>query len=382
MIYLFSGVPRSGKTLKAVTVMKKYIDENDKLPLDKQRQIYSNIDGLIFDEVLPLPADYRTAPHSSIFFIDEAQLIDIFSSSGNDKNNEIARSLSIHGHFGYDFYFITQHPTRLVKNLTDMVSHHYHFSRVLNGSQAKFYYWSSCCENPNAPTNKRNALDSGIFFYPKDSYKFYVSSTDHTNIKMKIPRKFWYMLAFLIFVISLAIYLVKHYVLNSFTSLATNSTSAISNSIKGLSNEKSSNKNTLPVVSIPKSDIPFNASATNPNANYNASSSYKSFNYDVSKPFDTVFNGNYPSPSFFPVFSGAVIIGNLCFGYTQQGTKINLKKSDCLRIAKGDMPFNPFKQQINQQTTNSNINNNSTTNSNQNRSMNLPNKNIIEPSSS
>jgi zona occludens toxin len=348
MIYLLSGVPRSGKTLKAVTLLKNYIDENNKLPLDKQRQIYSNIDGLIFDEVLPLPDDYRATEHRSIFFIDEAQLIDIYSSSSENKENEIVRSLSVHGHYGYDFYFITQDPARLSKHVVSMVSHHFHFSRVLNGNQAKFYYWTACTLNPNAPSNRRNALDTGIFFYPKDAYKFYVSSVDHTNIKMRIPRKFWYMLFFLVCVISLAVYLVKHYLLNSFSSLAANSTSGISNSIKGLSNEK----NNFTSASINNKSLISNASSAVSNTTtiqpkYNANEPFKT-------EYETINNN-------FPVLAGAIILNSKCIAYSQQGTKLDLKKKDCLKVANGDMPFNPFKQQnIQQQTTNSNINNNST----------------------
>jgi hypothetical protein len=70
--------------------------------------------------------------------------------------------------------------------------------------------------------------------------------------------------------------------------------------------------------------------------------------YKANQPFKTqyeVINNN------FPILAGAMILNGKCIAYSQQGTKLELSKKDCMRIAKGDMPFNPYKQpnQNNQQ---------------------------------
>ena len=74
MLTLITGVPGSGKSLRAVYELKK--------ALDAGRPCYSDIEGLNMPGVLPAPDDWRTTPEGSFIVYDEAQKRPQFASTG------------------------------------------------------------------------------------------------------------------------------------------------------------------------------------------------------------------------------------------------------------------------------------------------------------
>lgn len=139
-----NGVPGCGKTLLGANIgishykkenslisslIRKYIFKgpcrinnvysNFPILLDKKRKIYSNVCS-IYD----LQNDFKFLPNS-VILIDEVQ---IFYDSDEYKifPKKIANFNQAHRHFGIkDIYYISQHPSRVVKKLRNVVCEFY-----------------------------------------------------------------------------------------------------------------------------------------------------------------------------------------------------------------------------------------------------------------
>lgn len=189
MLYLITGTPGSGKTLYAVSLIVKYLKENEQLLKDgkEPRRIYADIDGLNIEGVDPPPEDWRETPDGSVIFYDEIQQRPSYKKEKND--NDIVNALQIHRHTGHDIYGITQFPVLLHQNFKAVVGLHYHLHRGWGLPSATVYQWAYCVDAPNAPSNKKLAEHSFRFNYPKELFDYYKSATQHTHTA-RIPKKF------------------------------------------------------------------------------------------------------------------------------------------------------------------------------------------------
>ena len=91
------------------------------------RTIYANIKALKIDYVRALKTDWRDCPDGSIIVIDEVQLIKPYDNL-KDRNNEMIQELTIHRHRGFDFFFITQHPSLLHPTAKILIGMHWHLT--------------------------------------------------------------------------------------------------------------------------------------------------------------------------------------------------------------------------------------------------------------
>lgn len=189
MLHLITGTPGSGKTLYAVSLIVKYLKENEQLLKDgkEPRRIYANIDGLEIEGVELPPEDWRETPDGSVIFYDEIQQRPSYKKEKND--NDIVNALQIHRHTGHDIYGITQFPVLLHPNFKAVVGLHYHLHRGWGLQSATVYQWAYCVDAPNAPSNKKLSEHSFRFNYPKDLFNYYKSATKHTHTA-RIPKKF------------------------------------------------------------------------------------------------------------------------------------------------------------------------------------------------
>ena len=351
MIYLITATPGSGKTLWAVNEIFKRVNEPEPW------NIFSNIDGLKLDSAQPLKESFSDYPPRSLVVIDEAQKIKHFNKIykhpvKNEMHPEVA-FLETHRHADHlDIIYISQAPRRLHADVLDMVGMHYHLHRPMGMKLATWWLWRTAQINPNTKSVKADAEDSGTFTYPKNLFGMYKSSEGggDSHGKIKIPMKIINAVWMLCLVIGVTAWLWA----------------------KSQPEEKPEEK--VQDSSI-KEDIPKNAQSTNTVLDldqecrkgvnvekpecvkwFNDLSSSKNsidergkqfVNYDPSNPFDTEIQKSVEyTVTAKPVFSGCIKKNGQYYGYTQQGTLLDVKQSDCKKmIENGDRPFNYFKEQ-------------------------------------
>lgn len=105
MIILITGIPGSGKTYKAVSMMQDAIKQN--------RNVYTNVSASnsvvpadLLSRVLDAPDDWRTTPDGSLVVYDECQSLPFYSS--RYEESPIIADLARHRHTLHDLVFISQ----------------------------------------------------------------------------------------------------------------------------------------------------------------------------------------------------------------------------------------------------------------------------------
>lgn len=178
---LITGTPGSGKTLYAVSKIKKWIEQG--------RTVYADIDGLTIEGVEKSPDDWRTTPDGSVIVYDEAQQKDIFKKTRSTlSDNKIVSDFEIHRHTGHDIVFITQSPIFLHTHIRELIGEHYHLHRPYGAKLANIYFWRMCQNNPNSKTAKAQVETTSLFNYHKKLFTYYKSATIHTH-KLRVPPK-------------------------------------------------------------------------------------------------------------------------------------------------------------------------------------------------
>lgn len=178
---LITGTPGSGKTLYAVSKIKKWIEQG--------RTVYADIDGLTIEGVEKSPEDWRTTPDGSVIVYDEAQQKEIFKKTRSTlSENKIVSDFEIHRHTGHDIVFITQSPIFLHTHIRELIGEHFHLHRPYGAKLANIYFWRMCQNNPNTKSAKLQVETTSLFNYDKKLFSYYKSATIHTH-KLRIPAK-------------------------------------------------------------------------------------------------------------------------------------------------------------------------------------------------
>lgn len=213
MLTLVSATPGSGKTLKCVELIYD--------ALNRGHVVYSNILGLQVPGVIKINTDVdwrdldgfkRTMPGTehlpiSVFY-DEAHehqgfcdpaLLTLTDKQKIKDVQDIGRSLSMHRHFGFDIYLITQHPSKLAKFVITDIGRHLFLRRVFNMQRSTIY------EFPEAhvyvtKSVRDDAVNKTIWKFPKHLFGTYTSTETNTH-KTEIPLKYIiFLILFLLFV--------------------------------------------------------------------------------------------------------------------------------------------------------------------------------------
>ena len=334
------------------------------------RRIYTNIIGMNYPGVLTInstpekPFDWRDLPDGSIIFFDEAHEHPAFSAQdllGTARTDaekkrkaeilDIGDSLTLHGHFGFDIYLITQNPKLLREQVRAACSVHYVMRRLWGLDVAMIYEFAEV-QTYFANATRKQALSVKRFRYPKNLYKYYVSSNVH-NIQKRVPLL--YMSFFAIPVLIFAMGYSK----------------ASDTGFFGLFEK---DKQPQQIEKLP-TDLPQAEIATytpeqqkeidtkraefmgltydqymdlqNPQAQdaKNLASNQNSIDqivntYNANNPFDYSYM-QAPPVTAYQVFSGCMN----GVAYDTQGTILHDAPKDlCNRVMKGDRPFNPYKQ--------------------------------------
>jgi len=416
MQYLISAPPRTGKSLYVVNLIDK---------LSKQypnRLIVTNIIGMNYPGVISMtstinkPADWRDWPNGTIFIYDECHEHPAFSSddllkelwiderpyderitkinartdiNSLEKKNlidsvnkerkmalvrkkegiyDIARSLTLHAHFGFDIYLITQDVTRVNATTLAATGRHYILRRLF-GWDMMFIYEYYEVQKYFAGATRKNAISIKLWLYKKNLYKYYISSEEH-NVPKTVPWGLVFMLLLLTGIV--------------YTAYTKWQNGKFGNKEKAAAVEASNHHNpqnpqqpqsvwqkdefgidvkyTAAGVPIYRTQADMEQAAklkleaktqgTEPTQGQSftgqAYQGQQSVEYDIRNPYATNYAVSYQVVEK-PRLAGCMIVKNSCSCYTQQATKIDMSQSDCKRYMSGDRPFDYFTLQQDQQ---------------------------------
>lgn len=178
MITLITGVPGSGKTLRALAEVKAQ-SEKDSRPV-----YYAGINELALSWLEIDPTKWFEAESGAIIVIDECQTV--FRPRGNAAAvPEAVARLETHRHAGHDLFLITQHPMLIDPNIRRLVGRHLHVSRRFGLSRATILEFPSCKDQP---LSKMADARRHEWAFPKEAYSWYKSAEVHTH-KISLPPK-------------------------------------------------------------------------------------------------------------------------------------------------------------------------------------------------
>lgn len=225
MLYLVTGQPGNGKTLRAMALMLEEYERNQKAVKEgreEPREFYTNVTGAVLGEQyevgegkppvsnpdafpwtkrLPDHNDWTQLPARSFVVYDEAHSDGVtpglerygklFPATGKpgESSDPRIRAMSTHRHGGYDLVLITQFPSKVHHQVRTLVGSHIHMTRAMGLAAAGMLTWSRTQADPYDETQREKAEEE-IWHYPKDLYKRYVSATFHTAAhKFRLPKK-------------------------------------------------------------------------------------------------------------------------------------------------------------------------------------------------
>jgi len=219
---LVTAPPGTGKTLLLIKMIFEYLKQG--------RRVYSNIDQLKIEEVLPIPhnADWRDYPDGSVIIYDEAQEHAAFSADDlldfpeyveseqlqnenitaynarlrkekkeydreykrySESIKDIARGFQVHRHFGFDIILATQDQSFLNNLAKKCVGEHYHLTRPFGLGGNMIFFWRRLVTNPDSRAEKSAVEWKKHVNFNKNYFNLYRSANAHTH-KANIPLKY------------------------------------------------------------------------------------------------------------------------------------------------------------------------------------------------
>ncbi|HFX6306736.1 zonular occludens toxin domain-containing protein [Acinetobacter nosocomialis] len=405
MSIVVSAPIRTGKTLYCMQVIDKISKK------EPHRRIYTNIIGCTYPGVIAIsstqekPFDWRDLPNGAVLIYDECHEHPAFSKDDLLKTYEIddseyiravaeininpdlkvkekeelvrqekkkqemrlekakedirdiGRSLTLHGHFGIDIYFITQKPYLLNASVRASCNEHIILRRLFKLKAATIYQFAELQEQFGLSTMK-NALTWRFWKYPKQLYKFYISAEEHESSK-QIPFQlvFWLCLPLLIFGFAFKNSLNSPFFKSIFGGEAKQEQTVqqmsiadqqkqLDAKIKAAEEEKNKPVDCNDLMNSHLEEcVKYNAERQNRlNQQVQAATAYP-VSYNPNDPYSASGNSQYIA-SAQPVFSGCIKFKGKYYAFSQQGTRLHVPASDCKRLIEdGDRPFNYFAKQ-------------------------------------
>lgn len=367
MINLIVGTPGSGKTQFMISKILESIKENDKLEEQglERRKIYSDIKELLIPEVDPAPDDWRDTPDGSIIIYDEVQMRREFEYKGNQYSQDpMIKDLTIHRHTNKDLWLITQDSQRIEKGIHKLIDRMFFIKRPASKpTYTNVFEFDKWLSNPEPAANRNAKFKKYLDFYRfnfTDKYQsLYKSASDHSSIKFKLPKQLFVFLG--IFLAVIAFVLIALMNTDTFNTkrfeeknaTAQENTSTGDNAVSKKDSKEDNQSANAPIdlsvecrkgVNVEKpecvkwfNDLSKNGSSVN-------ASGVQTVAYNPNKPFDDLSQNLTYEITSKPVFSGCAKFNGKYYGYTEQGTKLLVSKSDCVKLIEhGDRPYNYFK---------------------------------------
>ena len=340
MLYLFTGVPGSGKTLNVVSMLAKRKDF-------KNRPLF--IDGIpdlkIPHEEIPEGESIKTwpkwAPDGAIIVVDECQRIFRPRSSSSAVPDYVAE-LETHRHRGLDFLLITQHPRLIDVNLRSLIEHHTHFGKTNLGLRRKMEWTTGGAKEPESRANIKEALVS-VYKLDKSVYGLYKSAEEHTKIRTKRSKVF-YLIPIAIALLGGGLYYFASFWKNMEKPITEGQTAQAHVAAQAASPEAqaaaapAADDGAAGQYAAAKVQTP-----SEPPKPYLTEEDYKP---RIAERPETspIYDGMNKAVKVMPWPSACVKSDNGCNCYTDQGTKIKeISKKTCVQYVNDGLPFNPYK---------------------------------------
>lgn len=265
---------------------------------------------------------------------------------------DIGRSLTMHGHFGIDIYLISQKPDLLNGFVRAATSEHLILRRYFKLPFAIIYSYLEVQESFGNATRK-NAMSWRFWLYPKKLYKYYISAESHPT-GSTIPTWIYAAIACVICIFGYAMYNTKTSDADLFAAnkvphaekQQSSSPVAQTDQKNVVTNDHHQTDLTNLCRKAVNVDTPECKKFFDDLTKNGGSLRDSNFVYDGSKPFDVEYTPTDLKPTDFPRFKNAIVYNGKCTAYSQQGTIMNtVSKTDCMRLANGDRPFDYFAQQ-------------------------------------
>ncbi|MFC3875572.1 zonular occludens toxin family protein [Neisseria musculi] len=345
MLYLITGVPGSGKTLKMISDLMNRKDlKNRPLYLDG----ISEVDNEVIPN-LPIPEGetmqtwHKWAPTGAILVIDECQRVFRPRPSGSKVPDYVAE-LETHRHKGIDIFLLTQHPRLIDINVRSLIGHHCHISKSNLGVR-RMFEWESCGD-PTSRASVASAVKS-VYTLDKKAFGVYKSAEEHTKIKTKLSRVVYIAPVLLAFMIAASWYIYSSW--NDYTKKQTH-TAKEHIAAPAASPAESAADAAAPAAAAPAAAaIP---AGQYPSAKEQAETPQKPhISEDDYKPAidgqpwtAPIYNGQNKAVQTMPYPVACVKNQNKCTCYTDQATPIKeMKKQQCLDYV-ADGIYNPYRR--------------------------------------
>lgn len=340
MLYLFTGVPGSGKTLNVVSMLAKRKDF-------KNRPLY--IDGIpdlkIPHEEIPEGESIKTwpkwAPDGAIIVVDECQRIFRPRSSSSAVPDYVAE-LETHRHRGLDFLLITQHPRLIDVNLRSLIEHHTHFGKTNLGLRRKMEWTTGGAKEPESRANIKEALVS-VYKLDKSVYGLYKSAEEHTKIKTK-RSKVLYLIPIAIALLGGGLYYFASFWKNMEKPIIEGQTAQAHVAAQAASPEAQAAA--APAADDGAAGQYAAAKVQTPSESPKPHLTEEDYEPRIAERPETapIYDGMNKAVKVMPWPSACVKSDNGCNCYTDQGSKISeISKKTCLSYIKDGLPFNPYK---------------------------------------
>ncbi|MCF7521964.1 zonular occludens toxin domain-containing protein [Neisseria sp. ZJ106] len=352
MLYLITGVPGSGKTLKMISDLMNRKDlQNRPLYLDGIPEVKGDI---IPNQPIPEGESMQTwhkwAPTGAILVIDECQRVFRPRPSGSKVPDYVAE-LETHRHKGIDIFLLTQHPRLIDINVRSLIGHHCHIGKTNLGVR-RMIEWERFGD-PQSKTDVQNAVKS-VYTLDKNAFGVYKSAEEHTKIKVKRSKAI-YILPVAILVVLIGCF----YVYKSWKTIE-----KPTNTAKKIEAQASSPEAVGAVAAPAANDT--NASGQYPPQE----NSLQAPQTEASKPYLSkadyepriqgqphtapIYDNMNKAVKTMPYPVACVQNGNKCTCYTDQATPIQgFDKKQCLDFVKNGI-YNPYLDIAQQLSENSN----------------------------
>lgn len=341
MLYLITGVPGSGKTLKMISDLMNRKDlKNRPLYLDGIPDVKGDvIPNLPIPEGETMQTWHKWAPTGAILVIDECQRVFRPRPSGSKVPDYVAE-LETHRHKGIDIFLLTQHPRLIDINVRSLIGHHCHISKTNLGVR-RMIEWERCGD-PQSKGDVQSAVKS-VYTLDKKAYGVYKSAEEHTKINTKLSR-----VVYIAPVVLAAIIAASWYVYSSWNNYAEKAEKAPEVAAQAASPAGNvAGAATPATATVPAGQYPPSVKevAETPQKPHLSEDDYKPA-IDGQPWTAPIYNGQNKAVQTMPYPVACVKSENRCTCYTEQATPIKgMKKSQCLDYVENGI-YNPYKRAV------------------------------------